>query len=325
MSLTVVVRTGDASSLPSITFDAPRIVIGRGDGCEVLLPDPSISHRHASIRQRGTDYIIVDEGSTNGTFVGPVRLSPHAPRVIRSGDLVRVGRIWLELRIEQIPPSKSQQQSTKEMALALIAGALAANGEPAAPRLRVVDGPDSGRELELVELGRGYVLGRGPRVELMLDDPDASRRHVEVTRKGAQLFVRDLASKNGSKLSDQPLVPNELTVWPKGARLEIGQDRLQCDDPVAEALGELEKTPDEKLREDDVIEPPRDADRHASESPHSAEPPAKQAPMVDVPRRKQAAKRVRSGWTGTDFAVAILALSVLLISMLGLFWLLRSQ
>ena len=69
MPLTVVVRTGDAASLPSITFDAPRIVIGRGDGCEVLLPDPSISHRHASIRQRGTDYIVIDEGSSNGTQV----------------------------------------------------------------------------------------------------------------------------------------------------------------------------------------------------------------------------------------------------------------
>ena len=91
MALTVVVRSGDLKSQATITFDAPRIVIGRGDGCEIRLPDPSVSHRHASIRQRGTDYVVVDEGSSNGTFVGPVRLSPHAPRVVRSGDLIRVG------------------------------------------------------------------------------------------------------------------------------------------------------------------------------------------------------------------------------------------
>ena len=84
MALTVVLRSGDLPAPAAITFDAPRIVIGRGDGCEVRLPDPSISHRHASIRQRGTDYVIIDEGSTNGTFVGPVRLSPQAPRMIRS-------------------------------------------------------------------------------------------------------------------------------------------------------------------------------------------------------------------------------------------------
>ena len=93
MALTVVVRSGELSKPASITFDAPRIVLGRGDGCEVLLPDPSISQRHASIRQRGTDYVVIDEGSTNGTFVGPVRLSPHAPRVLKTGDLLRLGRI----------------------------------------------------------------------------------------------------------------------------------------------------------------------------------------------------------------------------------------
>ena len=69
MALTIVVRSGDSDSPPSITFDAPRIVIGRGESCEVRLPDPSVSHRHASIRQRGSDYLVVDEGSTNGTFV----------------------------------------------------------------------------------------------------------------------------------------------------------------------------------------------------------------------------------------------------------------
>ena len=38
-------------------------------------------------------YIVVDEASTNGTFVGPVRLPPHTPRIVRSGDLIRLGRI----------------------------------------------------------------------------------------------------------------------------------------------------------------------------------------------------------------------------------------
>src|ERR1043165_1887230 len=103
MSLTVVIRSGEGQTPGAIPFDAPRVVIGRGEGCEVRLPDPSVSHRHASLRQRGTDYVVMDEGSSNGTFVGPVRLSPQAPRMVRSGDLVRVGRIWLELRIKPVP------------------------------------------------------------------------------------------------------------------------------------------------------------------------------------------------------------------------------
>src|SRR6187200_238312 len=113
MALTVVIRSGDNPTPASITLDAPRIVIGRGEGCEIRLPDPSVSHRHASIRQRGTDYVVIDEGSTNGTFVGPMRLSPHAPRVVRSGELVRIGRIWLELTIEAVPVTDDAPMATR--------------------------------------------------------------------------------------------------------------------------------------------------------------------------------------------------------------------
>lgn len=326
MALTVVVRSGDAASLPSITFDAPRIVIGRGEGCEVRLPDSSVSHRHASVRQRGTDYIIVDEGSTNGTFVGPVRLSPHAPRVVRSGDLVRVGRIWLELRIETVLPAANPQHSTKEMALALVAEALRAHGEPAAPRLHVVAGPDAGRELLLSDLGRPYAVGRGPRVELLLDDADASRRHAEVERRGGQLFVRDLGAKNGTRLGEQRLAPNASVVWPKNVELVIGADRLRFEDPVAEALGEIERTPDEKLRDEDVVEPPRGAEANDSAGPPAGlEAPGKASPIARVPRQERRRPPSRSGWSATDLSVAALAVSVLVLSILGLVWLLRSQ
>src|SRR5262245_50092319 len=162
MALTVVIRSGELKTPATITFDAPRIVIGRGDGCEVRLPDPSVSHRHASIRQRGTDYVIVDEGSTNGTFVGPVRLSPQAPRVVRPGDLVRVGRIWLELKIEQAVPSGNPQQTTREIALSLVQNALRSQGEAAAATVRIEQGPEAGKELVLAEFERVYVLGRAP-------------------------------------------------------------------------------------------------------------------------------------------------------------------
>src|ERR1700759_3943957 len=117
MALTVVVRSFDGKTAPRITLDAPRIVIGRGEGCEIRLPDPSGSHRHASKRQRGAEYIVMDEGSTNGTFVGPVRLATQAPRVLRSGDLVRVGRVWLGGLVEAGPPTGNAPPGTREKGL----------------------------------------------------------------------------------------------------------------------------------------------------------------------------------------------------------------
>jgi pSer/pThr/pTyr-binding forkhead associated (FHA) protein len=329
MALTIVVRSGDTSSPPQVSFDAPRIVIGRGDGCEVRLPDPSVSHRHASIRQRGTDYIVLDEGSTNGTFVGPVRLSPQAPRVLKSGDLIRVGRIWLEVRIEQAAITQNPQLATKEIALMLVAEALAAQGENVAAELCVTEGPDAGRSLKVREFEHAYVIGRGAECDLSLNDSDTSRRHVEVMRRGEQLYVRDLGSKNGSTLADASLDSKTPRVWPKSALLGLGSTRLTYQDPILDALQELEHSADERMADDESIDPPNvtagspeATPELRSESPSAAV--SRQAPVVAAPQRERTSGRGRGVLT-TDLLVAALALVVLALSALGLFWLFRSE
>jgi Protein of unknown function (DUF3662)/FHA domain len=47
----------------------PKIVIGRSRDCDIQVPDPNISRRHAEIRQEGTTYWLVDLDSTNGIEV----------------------------------------------------------------------------------------------------------------------------------------------------------------------------------------------------------------------------------------------------------------
>lgn len=327
MALTVVVRSGDLKSQATITFDAPRIVIGRGDGCEIRLPDPSVSHRHASIRQRGTDYVIVDEGSSNGTFVGPVRLSPQAPRVLRSGDLIRVGRIWLELTTAQVLPTQNQSLATKEIALALVASSLAADGEPSAPRLFVTAGPDAGKELLLAEFDRTYSIGRAPNADLVLSDDDASRRHVEVTRRGAQILVRDLGSKNGASLSGVRLDPKRDTPWPPDGILALGSSQFAFEDPVLAALSEIEAGRDEQMQPDDSIEPPNVAASEARRANPalSTEGAASAASVVAVPAHAPKPAKKAHGFRAVDAAVAVLALIVIGLSVLGLTWLFRAN
>jgi pSer/pThr/pTyr-binding forkhead associated (FHA) protein len=322
MALTVVVRSGDHPTPLKISLDAPRIVIGRGDGCEIRLPDPSVSHRHASIRQRGSDYVVVDEGSTNGTFVGPVRLSPQAPRLIKSGELLRVGRIWLELTIEAVPPTDDVQLTTREIALRLVSSALAAQGETASTKLLVRGGPDAGRELALPELGRAYVIGRGAGLDLTLTDADTSRRHIEVGRRGPQLWVKDLGSKNGALLDDVPLAPHKETIWPRGKSVTIGATVLAFEDPVGDALAELEATSDEKMRDADAVDPPTGV-------PASAGPPSagdgRSAPIARVPRATPKTEPGGRRFRTADVVIALLAIAVLLASVGGIVWLARMK
>ena len=326
MPLTVVVRSGDLKSQATITFDAPRIVIGRGDGCEIRLPDPSVSHRHASIRQRGSDYVVIDEGSSNGTFAGPVRLSPQAPRVVRSGDLIRVGRIWLELTTAQVLPTQNPGLVTKEIALALVASSLSADGELSAPRLFVTAGPDRGKELALAEFDRAYSVGRVQSADLALTDADASRRHVEIIRRGTQIFVRDLGSKNGATLSGLRLEANRDTPWPSHAVLALGASEFGFEDPVLAALAEIEAGSDEQMQGDDSVDPPNVVPSMPQpEVPIQAQS-GSDAPTAQVPTRAtQSPKKPQGGFRMVDTAVALAALIVIGLSILGLTWLFRSQ
>ena len=53
------------------------LTIGRLPEGNIVLADPNVSRNHAEIRPRGTGYVLVDLGSTNGTRVNGVRVSEH--------------------------------------------------------------------------------------------------------------------------------------------------------------------------------------------------------------------------------------------------------
>lgn len=325
MALTLTVRSGQA--VPKITFESPKVVLGRGSGCELVLPDPSVSHRHASIRQRGSDYIVLDEGSTNGTCVGPVRLSEGTPRVLKSGDLLRLGRVWLEVTIEQAPPSPNAKDLTREIALQLIEGALAAEGEPHAhPKVTVTKGPSKDKTLTLDRFNAPYVVGRGVNCDLHLEDDDCSRRHVELRRRGGRIIVQDLGSKNGAALEGERIGSKASVAWQPGEVLRLGQSELALEDPVSLTLSELEAAPDE-LVEGSVDPPQVVAQQEASDGGAHALPEAKkEAKIAELPKARRTRRQAseRSNWGLADTVIVLLSLLVLALSLGGLAWLLSS-
>ena len=75
--------------------DAP-LLIGRGTDAAIKLDDDYVSTRHARVAASGDEWFVEDLGSTNGTYVGPVRITQ--PTTIGLGVQVRVGKTILELR-----------------------------------------------------------------------------------------------------------------------------------------------------------------------------------------------------------------------------------
>lgn len=325
MGITVVVRSASGEA-PSLTFDGSRVVIGRGAGSDVRLPDPSVSLRHASIRPSGSDYAVVDEGSTNGTFVGGVQLLPHSPRILKTGDLVRVGRVWLEVAIGQRPATPDLGLATKDLALALVRDAMAAVGDDTVAKVIVVEGPDAGATLRLVDEGRAYVIGRGEQCDLPLADADASREHAVVVRRGSQVLLRDSNSHNGVMLGDQLLPPDRDLPWRAATMARIGQTVLAVQEPVSIALADLEAAADEKMPEGTEPPPPKSENAPVPSAPTSRVSEGGAAPIAEVAREEArvAAQRPRGrAWTVTDLIVVTVALAVIGASVAGLVWVLK--
>jgi diguanylate cyclase (GGDEF)-like protein len=68
---------------------AKSITIGRSDDCDVYLDDEGISRQHARVEQdEFGNAVILDLGSTNGTYFNGTRISRYQ---LRDGDKIQVG------------------------------------------------------------------------------------------------------------------------------------------------------------------------------------------------------------------------------------------
>jgi pSer/pThr/pTyr-binding forkhead associated (FHA) protein len=91
----LVVVEGENPGTRAELSDAP-LLIGRGSDAAIKLDDDYVSTRHARVAASGDEWFVEDLGSTNGTYVGPVRITQ--PTTIGVGVQVRVGKTILELR-----------------------------------------------------------------------------------------------------------------------------------------------------------------------------------------------------------------------------------
>ena len=72
-----------------------ELVVGRDEGCGLVLEDPFVSQRHAMIRCGAGECYITDLGSRNGTRVNG---QPIQEAELRDGDRVQVGGTTLVFR-----------------------------------------------------------------------------------------------------------------------------------------------------------------------------------------------------------------------------------
>jgi hypothetical protein len=330
MALVVVLL---APALPSgsppeehtLAFDAPRVRIGRAASADLVLPDPSVSLQHASLRQKGADWTLVDEGSASGTFVasasgGRLRLGPQAPHPLRSGDRVRLGRIWLEVRTDPLRAADATPARAREVALRLVSRGLEAAGEPAGPCVVVGDGPQAGEVVPLPAAGP-LAVGRGPDGGLSFGEA-AKRRAAQLFVRGDRLLVRELGGE--VEVGGQPLRGERALA--RGAEARVEGVSLRYDFPAADALDEIERAADEPLSLEEAPPPPSApvaapaAPSSEKVSPAVADEGERSFPRSEArPRAPLATTEADddSGWSAGDAVVLLLGLGTLVAALLG--------
>lgn len=91
----------------SLPFKGTSLTIGREAGNDIVLPDSQVSRHHARIDYDGRDYKVTDLNSSNGTYLGGVRLLPGIAELWSAATPLRIGDSWLRLERGQTRPAGS--------------------------------------------------------------------------------------------------------------------------------------------------------------------------------------------------------------------------
>lgn len=125
--------------------DIERITIGRHADNSISIDDLAVSARHALIVtffSRDRNSMIQDLGSTNGTLVNKKEIKTH---LLQHGDIIEIGQ-------HQLTYLDNTAQSPDEMEKTMIISgreAAASAAPPPPARLRMLNGPEGGKQIEL--------------------------------------------------------------------------------------------------------------------------------------------------------------------------------
>lgn len=90
-ALPQLIRIGDLLEGETFSLTEQHTTLGRTEDNTILLPDASVSRRHATISSDAGRYVVVDSGSSNGTRLNGQLVMQ--PTLLSPGDMVRFGNV----------------------------------------------------------------------------------------------------------------------------------------------------------------------------------------------------------------------------------------
>jgi len=323
MAVRFVVRSRDGQTLqeelafPFDQFDQARIVFGRAASADVRIPSPTVSETHASVQLRGSDWVLTDLGSRNGTKHNGQRLLPERTRKLQDGDLIEVGNYVLSFHTGYVMTEPMSAERTAELARRLWREAQSARGvQLEAPRLRVINGPRAGAQLEIPAAPSRLHIGNHEGCQLRLPEPSLARETLEMIHDLEGVLIRSVSGDAIVQLGGYRYKARRLR---DRDELQVGTTRMVFEEPAQNEIDALKGAPDQPLAVA-LNEPTAPAPEHT----HTAKDGRASSMRAARPAAHAPADQ-RTGPTLAELVIYALAIVVLVASGLALALLLRAR
>ncbi|MFQ5731415.1 MAG: FHA domain-containing protein [Planctomycetaceae bacterium] len=219
--------------------EKPILIVGRSPDCDITLPNPTVSYRHAYLQLVGGQVHCVDLASRTGTFWGSEQR--------RSGWLLPEQSITIgPYAISHASPHAALPPET----LSAI-NLLTANGRECYQArdveltfLNSRNGTDGRRSWRLDQ--PITLLGKSSRCRLRVDHPSVSRVHCSLMVTPDGLWITDLLGKGGTWINGEKIA---FRLLKQGDEIAVGEFRL--------SVNYVDETAESDHRDDVVPEPQR--------------------------------------------------------------------
>ncbi len=142
-----------SEGLTGRTYDlkAEKTTVGRVEDNAIQIPDGSVSSHHCEILLRGSEVVIKDYNSTNGSFINGERITES---VLKPGQILRLGMV--EMRLESGEPTGAAGKKKLDHTIVIPQGVKL--NELEGPRTSSFEGK-TGFEKKGDQVGRWFLIG----------------------------------------------------------------------------------------------------------------------------------------------------------------------
>jgi len=196
-----------------VGLERQRLVLGRGEDCDVVIPDPHVSRQQVALVLDGPR-CLVEDLSGQGTEVAG---EPMRHGELPDGADLKLGQWRAVFRQRGTSGTAGPTRNSQRTDVQSREGP--EDGLPPA-QLRVKQGTTE----FLHPIGAdSFTVGKDPASALVVQDRFISSQHLQVTRREAGFHVRDMNSTNGTYLGGVRLFEAEI---PLNTVLRVGETEL---------------------------------------------------------------------------------------------------